>query len=71
MADALRILEGLFSGNALDCQDAADANDDGRVNVADPVFILDYLFGRGQEPPAPFPAPGYDVTADSLDCSRA
>ena len=28
-----------------------DANADGSVNVADAVFVLEYLFGGGQEPP--------------------
>ena len=50
------------------CLDAADANDDGAVNIADAVSILGHLFG-GEEPlPDPFLACGPDPTDDSLTC---
>ena len=32
---------------------AADVNDDGRVNITDPVFLLGVLFGGGREIPEP------------------
>ena len=38
---------------ALLCLDALDANDDGTVDVADPIFGLAHLFSSGPPPPAP------------------
>jgi hypothetical protein len=50
------------------CNKACDANDDGRVDLADSVFILRYLFKFEREPKAPFPTAGSDPTADKLTC---
>ncbi len=63
-----------FSGDAkfnAPCDDACDANDDGRLDVADVVFILNYLFiPRSPKPPAPGPiGRGTDPTRDSLGCA--
>ena len=55
----------------LPCEDATDANDDGAINVADPLFVLNYLFLGGDPPPDPGPSLddcGPDPTADPLDC---
>ncbi len=51
------------------CFDAADANDDGRVNIADAVTLLSFLFDGGSTLPAPYPDSGFDPTQDSLSCS--
>ena len=51
------------------CSDAADANDDGEVDIADTAFALSFLFSDGEAPPAPYPEIGFDPTADSLDCA--
>jgi len=71
IADAVATLAYLFSaGPDPVCMDAADANDDGAVNLADPVGTLAYLFSGGATPiPGPFPAAGYDWTADSFACA--
>jgi hypothetical protein len=51
------------------CLDACDANDDGRMDFADAVWILRFLFREGTPPPAPGPVtPGPDPTPDRLDC---
>jgi hypothetical protein len=51
------------------CLDACDANDDGRVDFADAVAILRYLFKDREPLPAPGPvAPGPDPTEDKLSC---
>jgi hypothetical protein len=52
------------------CKDACDANDDGRLDAGDIVFVLNYLFVPGKKkPPAPGPnTAGPDPTGDSLDC---
>ena len=63
-------LEYLFLGGAADCEDAADANDDGVVDVSDGIFILDFLFNGGRAPPPPYPSPGLDPSEDGLLCGR-
>ena len=69
-------LTGTWKFNPM-CLDACDCNDDGRVDLADAVCILQYLFQFGRFPPAPGPgidmngnpAPdGPDPTEDKLDC---
>jgi len=64
--DALGVLEYLFVGGSLGCLDAADANDDGRVDVSDAVRILSWFYGGGH-------GPGWmivsDFTPDTLDCA--
>jgi hypothetical protein len=63
-----------FSGDAkfnAPCDDACDANDDGRLDVADVVFHLNYLaIPKSPKPPAPGPTRrGTDPTRDSLGCA--
>jgi hypothetical protein len=59
------------------CPDACDCNDDGLIDLADAICILQFLFRGGNFPPAPGPGfsatnpdlpPGEDPTADKLDC---
>jgi hypothetical protein len=50
------------------CIDAADANDDGKVNLADAITILGYLFSGAASLPGPFAECGSDPTADTLGC---
>lgn len=70
-ADGQRVLNWLFTGGVtLPCQDAADANDDGQITQADQVTISDYVGKRRSSLPAPFPAKGYDPTADGLKCGQ-
>ncbi len=68
--DALRILRKLFFDiGSLPCRDAADVNDDGLLDLSDPITILAFLFTGGLPPPPPFPFPGIDPTpATSLGC---
>lgn len=68
IGDGIFTLAYLFSSQAATCEDALDSNDDGQINVADAIFLLSWLFSSGAEPPAPFPDPGLDPTADTLDC---
>jgi hypothetical protein len=71
--DAVRVLEFLFvESSVVNCLKAADGNDDGRLNIADAVSILGYLFGGAGPLPLPFDACGYDPTADYLcGCSSS
>jgi hypothetical protein len=73
IADAAAILGFLFHDGSFrfepPCLDACDANDDGKVDTADAVYVLRYLFQHGSRPPDPGPnVPGPDPTADGLDC---
>ncbi len=73
ITDAIAILSWLFlegGQTELDCAKAADTNDDGVINIADPVRILGFLFLGSPPPPPPYPALGLDPTPDELDCCR-
>jgi hypothetical protein len=58
------------SPGELSCKDAADANDDEEINMADAVFLYSALMGGGAPPPAPWPNCGEDPTGlpGSLSC---
>jgi hypothetical protein len=62
-------LEGTAKFDA-PCDDACDANDDGKLDASDVIFLLNYLFVPGKpKPPAPTPPnAGFDPTSDSLGC---
>jgi len=82
IADAASVVSFLFLPGTWKfqppCLDACDCNDDGRIDLADAVCVLQYLFQFGATPPAPGPgwdpdsmtevAPGVDPTADKLGC---
>ncbi|MBN1443847.1 MAG: hypothetical protein JXA90_14145, partial [Planctomycetes bacterium] len=70
LSDAIRTLLHLFGGAQTTCEDAADADDSGSVEITDAVFTLDFLFRGGAFPPAPFPQAGYDLTSDGLGCEQ-
>jgi hypothetical protein len=64
------VLSYLFAGAVpAPCIAAADATDDGAVNITDGVFLLLHLFRSGEVLPAPFSSCGVDLTPDALDCS--
>ena len=71
-AEAARLVEVWLSaaGEASPpCADAADADDDGAVALADVLTILNYLFLDGPPPRPPFPQRGPDPTSgDGLEC---
>jgi hypothetical protein len=53
-----------------DCLDACDSNDDGRIDIADAIRILGWLFRSDPPPPAPGPdQAGLDPTEDKLSCT--
>lgn len=67
--DALASLNYLFKrGPTPACLDAADANDDGRINLTDPIVTMLFLFAGGTPLPAPVGSPGSDPTPDDLAC---
>lgn len=72
ITDAVFLLEYLFRGGGSPrCQDACDANDDGKPDITDAIFVLNHLFLGGDAPPAPGASCGPDPTADSTSCDHS
>ena len=70
IADGIFLLQSLFAdGGNSNCMDAADANDDGSVDVSDVISILGYQFNGTNPPPAPYPNCGVDPAGGtSIGC---
>jgi parallel beta-helix repeat protein len=70
LSDGIFVLNWLFlGGREPPCLDAADSNDDGRIEIADAVRVFTFLFLGGVAPEAPGPtACGQDPTRDELGC---
>lgn len=72
ISDSIVIITYLFAGGQKPhCMDACDANDDGGLNIIDPITMILFLFLDGPALPFPFPGCGLDPTADDLDCEAA
>lgn len=69
LADGIAGLTYLFNGGVAECLDAVDANDDGELDISDPLWLVGYLFAGGAAPPEPFPGCGSDPTPDGLGCA--
>ncbi|MDD5110054.1 MAG: hypothetical protein PHI63_02470 [Patescibacteria group bacterium] len=68
ISDVLRTLFGMYMGWELTCQDAADFDDNGIVQLADVISTLTFLFRDGDKPSEPFSNRGSDPTSDALGC---
>lgn len=68
--DCIDTLFHLFLGEPPPaCLDAADSNDDGAIDISDPIYGLTFLYLGGQSIPAPGHLKcGIDPTADGLGC---
>ena len=65
LADTATMLANQFNGLDILCPDACDANDDGTLNMADSVYLLNWLFKFGDIPTDPGPYDdGPDPTTD-------
>ena len=74
ITDSVSTLGYLFLGSREPlCFDAADSNDDAGIDIADPVFVHNGLFGGGPDPPPPGGLScGTDPTADTFpECLTA
>lgn len=74
ISDAVCLLRGLFSGDALPaCLAVANGNGDSSVDISDPTYLLNHLFLGGPPPVAPFPDCGTsDLEADEeLGCAES
>jgi len=64
IADAAAVVSSLFGIGDWKfvpmCPNACDCNDDGRIDLADAICILQFLFRGGNFPPAP--GPGFSTT---------
>ena len=71
LADAVSLLNALFLGGIVSCDDATDTNDDEQSNIADAVYLLSYLFTNGPDIPAPSNGVcGSDPSGTNLDCAE-
>ncbi len=69
IGDGIRVIHYVFGlSGELACRDAADTNDDGRLNLADALYLFTWLFRGDVSMPDPHPGCGTDPTGDSLDC---
>ncbi len=63
IGDPITLLDALFLGGSVNCDNACDANDDENKDIADGVYMLSALFINGPMPPdsgicVPDPTPG-------------
>ncbi len=70
VSDAALIAQNIFAKKMVyyDCRAMLDITGDGRLDTADPVALLMYIFLGGATPPAPFGACGAGIT--SLGCAQ-
>ena len=71
MSDAFRLVYFLLhpdSGHLVRCLDAADANDDGQLDISDPIAMLRFSFFGDDTIAAPLTC-GADPTPDYLGCA--
>ena len=72
MADGIGILARLFLGfPPPSCEDAADTDDNGTIELTDAVALFAFLFLGQSAPPEPYPACGVDPTPDALTCEAS
>ena len=67
LADVIKLLSGLFSGDPISCQDACDGNDDELLDIADAIKLLSVLFS-GDTPPPGAGTCAPDPAGTALDC---
>jgi hypothetical protein len=68
ISDALKIIFYLFQGHPIDCEDAADLDNNGRVDLSDAIGLLLHLYSMGLPPQPPYPECGHESDNDDLTC---
>lgn len=74
VADAVTGLGVLFLGTASACLDGCDNNDDGAHDIADPIYLVSFLFNPGSpapQPPYPNCGPDGNDTDTLAPCASA
>ncbi|MGA1201635.1 MAG: DUF1028 domain-containing protein [Planctomycetota bacterium] len=68
--DVTTALDHLFrlDGPDVPCREACNIGGGDRLDLADPIWMLNYFFGLGAPPPAPFPGCGSDTDPAVVDC---
>lgn len=69
ISDPIKILQHIFLGDPITCEDAADTDDDGTLSITDVIVELERQFLGGPEVPAPNARTGcgLDPTEDALE----
>lgn len=71
LSDAVFTLIYLFAGgDEPPCLDSADLDDDGSLQLTDPIRQLNFLFMTGAVPASPYPKCGPDPTVEELSCEE-
>jgi hypothetical protein len=68
--DVISMIGHMFQGKPLSCEDAADFNDDGRLNLEDPLLLIHFLFAPTAGTGGAILQEGADPTPDQLGCLR-
>jgi len=74
LTDAIFTLNLLFAeGVTAACEAACDSNDDGELNITDPIYSLGTLFLGTNLPPQPYPGCGINASQaeNALSCEQA
>ncbi len=73
ITDAVLCAQNIFLNKLIkfDCDDMLDANDDGKLDTADPIAILEWVFLNGSNLSAPFRTCNTDPTNDTLECAAS
>jgi len=72
LTDVFALLTFLFNTYGMvQCADACDVNDSEALDIADPLYLLFYLYASGPPPEAPSGECGVDPTMGSLGCQTA
>ncbi len=67
ISDPIHVLSYLFNGGSEPrCMDAADADDNGDLDITDAIVMLGELFTDSAAIAPPYPTPGEDPTPDGL-----
>ncbi len=67
--DPIRIIRWLFEGAEIACEESADVDDDGAVEITDALVLLGYLFAAGPPLAPPSARPALDLDGDPLACT--
>ncbi len=71
ITDVIILQNYLYLGSSdINCMETADVDDSASLNNTDIIYLLEYIFNGGVEPPTPFPNCGEDQTEDSFDCEE-
>ena len=71
LADAVLLISRVFGEIVIvDCEEAADANGDGFLDISDGLYLLIYEFAGGPPPPAPFPECDIAPSLTSFPCTN-